>query len=210
LIGPATGTQSPAKQKLLQRENTPGNPEEQSKKNSKKNSTKKPDEKPQEKPQEKPENSEENADETARKNLSKSDDARRKPMSPEPTAATGRSPSPASGPAAHDRASAAIRYVDRADMVETFADSITGLIFDGQTLRVEFGVTRFDDMKPNAPITGRRYPACRLVLPPAAAIDLINRMQQIAAALTQAGVMRQSQRPAAPPSSESAAASRVR
>jgi hypothetical protein len=84
-------------------------------------------------------------------------------------------------------------------MVETFADSVTGLIFDGQTLRIEFGVTRFDDVKPNAPITGRRYPACRLVLPPIAAVDLINRMQQIAAALTQAGVVKAAQRPAAPP-----------
>ena len=65
-------------------------------------------------------------------------------------------------------------------MAETFANSITGLIFDGQTLRIEFGVTRFDEVKPNTQITGRRYPACRLVLPPAAAVDLINRMQQIA------------------------------
>ena len=40
-------------------------------------------------------------------------------------------------------------------------------------------------------------PACRLVLPPAAAVDLINRMQQIAAALTQAGVVKQAQRAAA-------------
>jgi len=47
-------------------------------------------------------------------------------------------------------------------MVETFADSVTGLMFDDQTLRIEFGVTRFDDVKPNAPITARRYPACRL------------------------------------------------
>ena len=84
-------------------------------------------------------------------------------------------------------------------MEETFADSITGLIFDGQTLRIEFGVTRFDDMKPNAPITGRRYPACRLVLPPAAAVDLINRMQQIAAALTQAGVVKAAPPPGAAP-----------
>jgi hypothetical protein len=68
------------------------------------------------------------------------------------------------------------------------------------TLRIEFGVTRFDDVKPNAPISGRRYPACRLVLPPVAAVDLINRMQQIAAALTQAGVVKAAQRPAAAPS----------
>ena len=62
-------------------------------------------------------------------------------------------------------------------MVETFADSVTGLMFDGQTLRIEFGVTRFDDAKPNTPITGRRCPACRLVLPPVAAVDLKSRQR---------------------------------
>jgi hypothetical protein len=85
---------------------------------------------------------------------------------------------------------ATIQYLDHADLAETFADSITGLIFDGQTLRIEFGVTRFDEIKPNAPINGRRYPACRVVLSPGAAVELINRMQQIAAALTQAGVVK--------------------
>jgi hypothetical protein len=111
----------------------------------------------------------------------------------------GSSDAPA-GPAAAamtERPQAMIRYVDRADMAETFADSITGLIFDGQTLRVEFGVTRFDEVKPNTQITGRRYPACRLVLPPAAAVELINRIQQVATALAQAGVVKATPRPAA-------------
>jgi hypothetical protein len=90
-----------------------------------------------------------------------------------------------------------IRYLDRTDMEEPFADWITGPIFDGQTLRIEFGVTPFDGVKANSPITGRRYPAFRLVLPPAAAVDHINRMQQIATALTQAGVAKQAQRAAA-------------
>jgi len=121
-------------------------------------------------------------------------------MSPEPTTSKGSAASPAPAAAGEGgRAAATIRYLDRADMGETFADSITGLIFDGQTLRIEFGVTRFDDVKPNTPITGRRYPACRLVLPPAAAVDLINRMQQIANALTQAGVVKQTPRPGAEP-----------
>ena len=121
-------------------------------------------------------------------------------MSPEPTPKDNPSGAAAPAPAAaSERPAAAIRYLDRADMEETFADSITGLIFDGQTLRIEFGVTRFDDVKPDKPITGRRYPACRLVLPPAAAVDLINRMQQIANALTQAGVVKAAPRPAAPP-----------
>jgi hypothetical protein len=95
-----------------------------------------------------------------------------------------------------ERQAATIRYLDRPDVAETFADCVTGLLFDGQTLRLEFGVTRLDEVKPNTPITGRRYPACRLVLPPAAAVDLINRMQHIAAALTQAGVVKAAPRPA--------------
>jgi hypothetical protein len=100
--------------------------------------------------------------------------------------------------AATQRSGATIRHFDRPDVAETFADTVTSLIFDGQSLRIEFGVTRLDEVKPNAPITGRRYTACRLVLPPAAAIDLINRMQQVGAALTQAGVARQTPRSAEP------------
>jgi hypothetical protein len=96
--------------------------------------------------------------------------------------------SPGTPPAQRDRQAATIRLVDRPDLAETFVDSVSGLVFDGQTLRIDFAVTRLDEIKPNAPITGRRYPACRLVLPPAAAADLINRMQQIGEALTQAGL----------------------
>jgi hypothetical protein len=120
-------------------------------------------------------------------------------MSPEPTSKSSASGAASGAAADPGRMSASIRYLDRADMEEIFADSITGLIFDGQTLRIEFGVTRFDDVKANTPITGRRYPACRLVLPPAAAVDLINRMQQIAAALTQAGVVKAAPRAADAP-----------
>ena len=94
-----------------------------------------------------------------------------------------------------DRQAATIRFIDRSDVVETFADSVSGLIFDGQTLRIEFAVTRLDEVKPNTPVTGRRYPASRIVLPPAAAVDLINRMQQIATALTQACVVKAAQQP---------------
>jgi hypothetical protein len=82
------------------------------------------------------------------------------------------------------------RYIDRPDCTETFADSINNLSYDGQSLRIEFGITRVDEMKANTPVTGRRYPACRLVLSPAAAVDLINKIQQVAAALVQAGVVK--------------------
>src|SRR6185369_17756359 len=104
---------------------------------------------------------------------------------------TGAAPTASAQPApASNTVKATIRYVDRPDMAETFADCITGMLFDGQSLRIEFGVTRLDDVRPNTPLAGRRYPACRLVLPPAAAIELINRMQQIAAALAQAGLVK--------------------
>jgi hypothetical protein len=91
---------------------------------------------------------------------------------------------------------AAIRYVDQPDCTETFADSINNIYFDGQSLRIEFGVTRLDDVKQNVPVTGRRYPAQRMVLTPGAAVELINRMQQVATALTQAGVLKAPPRPA--------------
>jgi hypothetical protein len=101
-------------------------------------------------------------------------------------------PAPAAAPAAASNvAQATIRYVDRPDATEQFADSITSLFFDGQMLRIEFAVTRLDEIKPNTPITGRRYPACRLILPATAAVDLINRMQQVGSALTQAGIVKQ-------------------
>jgi len=125
---------------------------------------------------------------------------RKKAMPDKPdTAATKGDPPPAAKPASaaagqSDR-QATIRYIDRPDIEETFADSVSGLIFDGQTLRIEFAVTRLDEVKANTPLTGRRYPASRIVLPPAAAVDLINRMQQIAAALTQAGMVKAAPRP---------------
>ena len=88
------------------------------------------------------------------------------------------------------RQPATFRYIDRPDCPETFADSINSVFFDGQTMRIEFGITRMDEVKQNAPLTGRRYPAVRLVLPPGAAIELINRMQQTGAALSQAGLVK--------------------
>jgi hypothetical protein len=85
---------------------------------------------------------------------------------------------------------ATVRYIDRPECTETFADAVNQVYFDGQSLRIEFGITRLDEMKPNTAVTGRRYPAQRMVLTPAAAVDLINRMQQVGAALAQAGVVK--------------------
>jgi hypothetical protein len=90
-----------------------------------------------------------------------------------------------------------IRYVDLPELPETFADSIHTVVWDGQTLRVELCVTRFPDQTPTATKEALRYPACRLVMTSALAVDLFNRLQQTMNALAQAGVVTQ-QKPAAP------------
>jgi hypothetical protein len=49
-------------------------------------------------------------------------------VSPEPTTkGSASNPAPAASAGSPERSAASIRYVDRADMDETFADSITGL-----------------------------------------------------------------------------------
>jgi hypothetical protein len=78
-----------------------------------------------------------------------------------------------------------LEQVDLPDLAETFADSISQVFFDGQTLRINFGVTRVDSL-PQA----RRYPACRLVLTPTAAVDLMNQIQRLMAGMIQAGVIK--------------------
>jgi hypothetical protein len=114
-----------------------------------------------------------------------------------------KAPQKSSSGAPQDRKLTTFNYIDRPEVTETFADSVNAAYFDGQTLRLEFGVTRVNNLKPNEPLTGRRYPACRLVLSPVAATDLINRLQQIATALTRAGVLKQTEPPGAAEKSKS-------
>ena len=89
-----------------------------------------------------------------------------------------------------DQPQVQFQYVDRPEVSETFADFVHRIQFDGQTLRLEFGVSRLEEHKPPAAPTGHRYPVCRLVLSAGAAIDLMNKMQQITAGLIKAGVLK--------------------
>jgi hypothetical protein len=57
-----------------------------------------------------------------------------------------------------------IQQIDLPELSKTFADSIDSVFFDGQTLRINFGVTRFDQPQQQPSATARRYPSCRLVL----------------------------------------------
>ena len=104
-----------------------------------------------------------------------------RPPTPAPTAASN-APAAAGAPT--------YTYVDLPDLAETFADSIGSAFFDGHLLRIEFCVGRLDPTKPQPPPTGRRFPACRLVLSAAAAVELMNTMQRMSAALVKAGVLK--------------------
>ena len=90
------------------------------------------------------------------------------------------------------------RYQDMPALGETFADTIGGWSFDGSTLRMEFLVSRLDELKPGDAASGRAVPVCRLVLTTAAAVELIRASGQITTALMQAGVLRQTDGNAAP------------
>ena len=83
-----------------------------------------------------------------------------------------------------------LRYQDRADLFETFADSVGPWSFDGNTLRIEFMVTRLDEPKTGEARTGRQYPVCRLALTANGAIELLNQCRQLTAALEKAGLLK--------------------
>lgn len=82
------------------------------------------------------------------------------------------------------------QYIDRPELGEVFADFVSRIQFDGQTLRLEFCVTRTEDARGETAAVGRRYPASRLVLSVGAGVDLMNKMQQITAGLIKAGVLK--------------------
>jgi len=104
-----------------------------------------------------------------------------RPSTPTPPAASN-TPAAAGAPT--------YTYVDLPDLAETFADSIGGAFFDGHLLRIEFCVGRLDPTKAQSAPTGRRFPACRLVLSTTAAVELMNTMQRMGAALVKAGVLK--------------------
>jgi hypothetical protein len=56
---------------------------------------------------------------------------------------------------------------ERHDIRETFADSLSQCLFDGQTLRLELCSIRLDEAKPPpAKPTGKRHVVARIVLTP--------------------------------------------
>lgn len=83
-----------------------------------------------------------------------------------------------------------VRYVDLPELAEVFADYLGLTTFDGHVVRTEFLVTRADEPSPSAPISARRYPACRLVLSSQAAVQLHNQLAQIVALMVKKGLVK--------------------
>lgn len=91
-----------------------------------------------------------------------------------------------------------VQFVDLPDVKETFADNIRAVHVDGTGLRIEFCVTRLDPFKPGETARARNYPACRLVLAGPAAVDLINKMQQVGTSMAEQGLAKAEHSPPAP------------
>lgn len=103
----------------------------------------------------------------------------------------------AKAPAETPAAGADLRYEDRPDLLETFADNVQRMTFDGRTLRVEFCVARMDE--PDAKSrkrTGRAVPVVRLVLDLEGAVDLFNKVNSLQAAMESRGVIKTTPRKA--------------
>ena len=84
-----------------------------------------------------------------------------------------------------------MKYVDIPELAETFADQVEKVFFDGQSLRLEFSIRRFEEAQPGSnAASGKRYPCSRLVLTPQAAFDLINKLQGLVAAMEKQGLIK--------------------
>jgi len=84
-----------------------------------------------------------------------------------------------------------LRYEDRLDLVETFADNVQRMSFDGRTMRIEFCVRRADEPDAKARRkSARAVPVVRLVLDLEGAVDLFNKINSLQAAMQNLGVIK--------------------
>jgi hypothetical protein len=84
-------------------------------------------------------------------------------------------------------------FVDRPNLMETFADSLETFTFNNNLLRVDFCCTRLEtstNPNPQTPPSAKKYPVARLVIPLDAAVMLFNQLNQLFGALEQAGVIK--------------------
>jgi len=83
-----------------------------------------------------------------------------------------------------------IEYVDVPGISETYADTVRGMMFDGQSVRLELCVTRMNEPKKGSELTGKRQTACRVVLPLSAALELSTQLGRMMTTLAKRGAER--------------------
>jgi hypothetical protein len=84
-----------------------------------------------------------------------------------------------------------IEYVDVPSISETYADTVRGMMFDGQSVRLELCVTRMEEpQKGNGQISGKRQTAARVVLPLSAALELSQQLGRMMNTLAKRGAER--------------------
>jgi hypothetical protein len=87
-----------------------------------------------------------------------------------------------------------IEYVDVPSITETYADNVRGMMFDGQSVRLELCVTRMDEPgKAPTELTGKRQTACRVVLPLNTALELSTKLGRMMSTLAKRGAERKAQ-----------------
>lgn len=84
-----------------------------------------------------------------------------------------------------------IKYTDRLDVTETFANSLGKCFFTEGVANIELCVTRIEKTDPSTPPTGKKYPACRLVLTPQAVVQLFQSLNGIMGAMKNEGIIKQ-------------------
>lgn len=88
-----------------------------------------------------------------------------------------------------------IVYTDRLDVTETFANSIDKCFFTEGMANIELCVTRLNKPDPPNPPTGKKYPACRLILTPQAVIQLFQGLNGIMGAMEKEGIIKTNPKP---------------
>ena len=90
--------------------------------------------------------------------------------------------------------SSAFQLIDPSNVREVFSDSLGQALFDGQTLRLEFCVVRFDSVEASATAqkkpTGKRHVVARLVLDTEGAVELVNQCMKFVAVMEQRGLIK--------------------
>lgn len=89
-----------------------------------------------------------------------------------------------------------LKYLNRPEIPETFADSLENLLIDGSVVRLEFVVNRLDPIKPPATMaTGSKQTCCRIVLPMPALFQVANQLSRVIAGLQAQGIIKEVQNP---------------